>query len=87
MKKYCRYCIHLCVNNIPFCAAKQETRSVSSCKRANNCKEFIFAEVEPEYQDAFGETKGYKERIYNGRHKNCEGQLSFDLLEEKNDEF
>ena len=36
--------------------------SKSYCKRANNCKAFEFADVEPEYQDAFGETNGYKPR-------------------------
>lgn len=60
MKQYCRYCVYLCVNNMPYCSALKKFRSESSCKRPNQCKDFIFADVEPEYQDAFGETAGYK---------------------------
>ena len=62
MKQYCRYCVYLCVNNVPYCDAKKEFRSVSSCKHPNNCKDFILCTAEPEYQDAFGETAGYKPR-------------------------
>lgn len=62
MKQYCRYCVNLCVNNVPYCMEKKQCLSVSYCKHPNNCKEFIFANVEPEYQDAFGETNGYKPR-------------------------
>ena len=59
MKQYCRYCVNLCVNNVPYCDAKNKVRSESACKRPNNCKDFVFADVEDEYQDAFGETNGY----------------------------
>lgn len=62
MKQYCRYCINLVVNNVPYCSEKKKVKGVDSCKRPNKCKDFVFANVEPEYQDAFGETKGYKER-------------------------
>ena len=62
MKQYCRYCVNLCVNNVPYCDAKKEFRSVSSCKHPNNCKDFILCTAEPEYQDAFGETNGYRPR-------------------------
>lgn len=74
MKQYCRYCVYLCVNNVPYCTAHNEYRSQSSCKYPNKCKDFVFADVEPEYQDAFGETNGYKER--HPRKKQCDGQLS-----------
>lgn len=77
MKQYCRYCVNLCVNNVPYCTAKKKIRSESSCKRPNKCKDFIFADVEPEYQDAFGETNGYKPRYTRYRCKSMEGQLSF----------
>lgn len=55
--------------------------SESYCKRPNNCKDFVFADCEPEYQDAFGETNGYKPRKPRERKmKECEGQTSlFDL--------
>lgn len=61
-KQYCRYCVYLCVNNEPYCTAKNEFKSVKSCKQPNKCKEFVFCEAEPEYQDAFGETNGYVPR-------------------------
>lgn len=77
MKQYCRYCVNLCVNNAPYCDAKKQFRSTSSCKRPNNCKDFVFADVEPEYQDAFGETNGYKPRQpRQPRQEECDGQMS-----------
>ena len=78
MKQYCRYCVELCVNNVPYCQAKEKVLSRSYCKHTNNCKDFRFADVEPEYQDAFGETSGYKPR--KPRHKQqIDGQMSLDL--------
>lgn len=74
MKQYCRYCIWLCVNNKPYCSKKNEFRSESSCKRANDCEEFELAECEPEYQDAFMETKGYIPR--EKKKKQCDGQIN-----------
>lgn len=71
MKQYCRYCVNLCVNNVPYCTIHEEFKSVSICKRSNKCKDFVFADVEPEYQDAFGETNGYKPR-----QKQIDGQMS-----------
>lgn len=62
MKQYCRYCVNLCVNNVPYCMERKQCLSESYCKRPNNCKDFIFADVAPEYQDAFGETNGYHPR-------------------------
>ena len=62
MKQYCRYCVNLCVNNFPYCSVKEKGLSESYCKRTNNCKDFVFADVEPEYQDAFFETNGYHPR-------------------------
>ena len=62
MKQYCRYCVNLCVNNVPYCMERKECLSESYCKHTNNCKHFVFADVEEEYQDAFGETNGYKPR-------------------------
>lgn len=79
MKQYCRYCVWLCVNNAPYCDKKKEFRSESSCKHVNKCKDFKFANCEPEYQDAFGETNGYKPRKPRKRQQ-CEGQISLELL-------
>lgn len=62
MKQYCRYCVNLCVNNVPYCMERKQCLSESYCKRVNNCKDFIFADTKPEYQDAFGETNGYHPR-------------------------
>ena len=81
MKQYCRYCVYLCVNNAPYCDAKKQFRSESSCKRPNNCKDFILCEAGPEYQDAFGETNGYKPRVKKKKPE-IEGQQMtiFDLI-------
>lgn len=78
MKQYCRYCIHLCVNNFPYCRQKEKELSESSCKKTNECKDFVFADCEPEYQDAFMENmKGYKTREpRKPRKKQCDGQIS-----------
>ena len=62
MKQYCRYCVNLCVNNFPYCKQRELVLSVATCKHPNKCKDFVFADVEPEYQDAFGETNGYHPR-------------------------
>lgn len=74
MLQYCRYCVYLCVNNVPYCDAKKQIRSEASCKRPNKCKDFCFADVEPEYQDAFGETDGYKPK--ERKEKTDDGQMS-----------
>ena len=74
MKQYCRYCVNLCVNNVPYCMIHEKCKSVSSCKRPNKCKDFVFADVESEYQDAFGETNGYKPR--QPKQKQIGGQMS-----------
>jgi hypothetical protein len=71
------------VNNVPYCDVKKKVKGESSCKRPNKCKDFVFANCEPEYQDAFGETNGYKER--KPKEKDCLGQMSFDLAEVEND--
>lgn len=78
MKQYCRYCVWLCVNNVPYCMAHEECMSRSSCKRPNNCKDFEFADVDPELQDAFGETNGYKPR--EPKKKQCDGQIRIDEM-------
>ena len=62
MKQYCRYCVYLCVNNFPYCDKKEKAIKESVCKRPNQCPDFEFADCEDEYQDAFGETKGYHPR-------------------------
>ncbi len=72
------------MNNVPYCDIRKEVKSISSCKCPNQCKDFTFADVEPEYQDAFGETNGYKprERKQN-KQKQYDGQMS--LFEESED--
>lgn len=78
MKQYCRYCVELCVNNVPYCQAKEKVLSRSYCMHTNNCKDFRFADVEPEYQDAFGITNGYRPR--KPKHsQQIEGQLELDV--------
>ena len=78
MKQYCRYCVYLCVNNAPYCDKRKEFRKESSCKRPNNCKDFKFAECEPEYQDAFFETNGYRPRGPKKKQQ-IDGQISFEF--------
>lgn len=81
MNQYCRYCVYLCVNNVPYCIKKEEIRSKGSCKRPNKCKEFHFADVEPEYQDAFGETNGYKPRSPRRKISDqIDGQMEMEFL-------
>lgn len=77
MKQYCRYCVYLCVNNVPYCMEHKEVLSESYCKHTNNCKDFQFADVEPEFQDAFAETNGYhpRERKWQVK-KQCDGQIN-----------
>lgn len=85
IKQYCRYCVYLCVNNVPYCNVKEQVKSESSCKRENHCKDFVFADVEPEYQDAFGETNGYKPRKPKGyKTIQIDGQMRLDLEEYSN---
>jgi hypothetical protein len=85
MRQYCRYCVNLNVNNVPYCSAKDEIRTESSCKRTNNCKDFVYCDAEPEYQDAFGETGGYKPRVRKPKPKpDVEvNQLSLDFGKER----
>ena len=83
MKQYCRYCINLCVNNVPYCMEHEECLSESYCKHTNNCKDFVFADCEPEFQDAFAETNGYKPRKpRQPRKKDCDGQMCFFIDED-----
>ena len=86
MKQYCRYCVELCVNNVPYCQAHEKCLSESYCKHPNNCKDFVFADVEAEYQDAFGETNGYHPRTpRTPRMKQCDGQISLFESEVRNE--
>ncbi len=78
MNQYCRYCIYLCVNNAPYCDAKKEFRSVKSCKRPNKCKDFVLCKSEPENQDAFGETNGYKPRAKRASETDCQQMSLFE---------
>ena len=40
----CIYCVYLRLNNAPICTAKNEYRSIGSCKYLNNCKLFKLIE-------------------------------------------
>ena len=78
MKQYCRYCINLVVGDVAYCEVKKKVLSRDSCKRPNECKDFEFANVDPELQDAFGETNGYKPR--EPKKKQCDGQIRIDEM-------
>lgn len=79
MAQYCRYCLHLHVNNYPYCDKKDKKMAESSCKKPNSCKDFVFVDCELEYQDAFMENeKGYKPREKKEKQEEqIQGQLSF----------
>ena len=55
--------------------------SESSCKKPNNCSDYVFADCEPEYQDAFMEHfTGYKPREKRQpKQKQCNGQISLNV--------
>lgn len=57
MKQYCRYCIHLVVDDVPFCGAKTKIMSENSAKSLNKCKDFEFVPI-----DAFNLNTEYKMR-------------------------
>ena len=46
MKKYCRYCAYCCYGDIPYCEIKKQTMSEEKIKRVNNCKKFLFNEID-----------------------------------------
>lgn len=74
MNQYCRYCVFLTVNNYPYCNKKCKAISYSSCKRMNKCKDFAFVDCPSEFQDALGETNGYKPR--ERKMKEVDGQMN-----------
>ena len=70
MKQYCRYCIHLAYGNGTWCSAHEKVMADSTAKRANNCKDFEFCEI-----DAFGENlNGYHPREMYRKHEAQEPQ-------------
>lgn len=76
-KQYCRYCVYLMVNNFPYCQIKEKQISESTAKSVNHCDKFLFADVEDEHQDAFGEANGYHPRRSSKHHKKMpDGQMS-----------
>jgi hypothetical protein len=46
MKQYCRYCIHLAYGNGTWCKEKKTEMSESAIRKANNCKDFEFCELD-----------------------------------------
>lgn len=74
MKQYCRYCGHaVCGDHIGiWCEEKEKEYSAASAKTENQCKDFIFNEI-----DVFfcgDPDKKYKPRV--PVMKQCEGQAS-----------
>ena len=72
MKQYCRYCCACCYGDAVWCHIKKKTMSEEQAKKVNNCKEFVFNEI-----DVFDPNHKYKPR--DNKEKNYE-QLS--LFEE-----
>lgn len=46
MKQYCRYCANCIYGDAVYCAEKQKTMSEETAKRVNQCKHFIFNEID-----------------------------------------
>ena len=57
MKQYCRYCSNCIVGDAVYCEALKMTMTEEKVKRVNQCKHFIFNEI-----DVFDLEKRYKTR-------------------------
>lgn len=57
MKQYCRYCANavLIDEELAYCEEKHIQRSKQNCVTANNCKHFVFCEL-----DVFDTDKKYQ---------------------------
>lgn len=66
MMQYCRYCAYMCCGDANYCSEKKRTFSDYYIKRVNNCRSFIFNEI-----DALFENKaGYKPRPKKAKNDN-----------------
>lgn len=74
-KKYCRYCTYCSYGDVPYCSLKDMTMSEGKIKRLNNCKEFVFNEI-----DVLNPNHIYKPRKKN--QKSFEQQSLFEYKEE-----
>lgn len=74
MRQYCRYCVYMCVGDVPFCRIKQETMPDKRAKNVNNCKQFELCEV-----DAYDLKRRYRPRSV-GR-KPLKGQMRIEDYE------
>lgn len=77
MKQYCRYCAWCTYGDIVWCDKLDKTISLSSAKSINNCKHFLFCEI-----DALSGCllKKYKPR----EKKNNQSHKQLSLFEEEN---
>ena len=57
MKQYCRYCVNCIYGDVVWCDELNKTMSESKAKAVNNCKHFVFNEI-----DVFDLDKKYKPR-------------------------
>ena len=57
MKQYCRYCSNCIVGDAVYCETLKMTMTEEKAKRVNQCKHFIFNEI-----DVFDLEKRYKPR-------------------------
>lgn len=71
MKQYCRYCCHCHYANCVYCDVKEKTMSERTAKAVNNCKDFLFNEIDVFYEGDMN--KVYKPR--EPKKKQCDGQI------------
>lgn len=71
MKQYCRYCCHCHYFDYVYCDVKNKTMSENTAKSVNNCKEFLFNEIDVFYC-------GDMNKVYKPsepKMKQCDGQI------------
>lgn len=71
MKQYCRYCAHCHYADGVYCDVKNEQITESKAKAVNQCKDFVFNEIDVFYEGDM--TKVYKPR--KPKKKQCDGQM------------
>lgn len=64
MKQYCRYCNNCVYGDVVYCTDHNKVISETKAKQVNNCKYFVFNEI-----DVFDENKTYHPRTKKQEQK------------------